>query len=286
MNIRRYAAAIAVVSIALAMLAMPTAATVVAPPTGSVSGTFKADVTAPSIVSVTGPSTVQCIPGGVNNLPLTVTIQDVNGAGALDHVSAQLYSGSTALGSPVNVTGGTAVGANQATFAVNVPFEYYYAAGAGYTVVLTAGNTAKMNSSPSTFGPVTYLAAVGITVDSGASLNFGTLALGGTSASQNVTLHNAANTVIQVDGNAPDWQSSVSNATSVPASTLVGTGDGAPQNMGQTAPGGTLINTLAIGGTAPPASVPIGFVETIPSSLSGPYTGTYTTTITLTGVGS
>ena len=46
MTIKRYAAAIAVVSIALAMLAMPTAATVVAPPTGSVSGTFKADVTA------------------------------------------------------------------------------------------------------------------------------------------------------------------------------------------------------------------------------------------------
>ena len=284
MNIKRYAAAIAVVSIALAMLAMPVAAVVKPAPTGSVNGQFNAQVTAPTIISVTGQNTVQCIPDGVNPLSLNVIIQDVNGAATSDHVTAQLYSGSTAIGSPVTVTGGTASGTNQATFVANVPFEYYYAAGTTYTVQLTAGNTANMNSGPSTFGPVTYSSALGLTIDSGASLNFGTLGLNDASASQQVTIHNSANTAIQVNGNAADWQSSVSGAASVPASTLVGTGNGAPQNMGQATPGGALVNSLPIG-AHPPASAPIGFVETIPGSLSGPYTGTYTTMITLTGVG-
>jgi hypothetical protein len=257
MNIKRYIAAIAVVSIALVMLAMPTAATVVAPPGGSVNGQFTA-VTIPTITATASGSSVYCTPNGVSTFTLTATVTDANGAAASDQVNAQLYNGATALGAPIVVTGGTGTG-NTATFTVGIPFQYTYPAGSGYSVVLTASNPQK-TSAPYTFSPINYVAALGISIDSGSSLNFGTLGLGDTSATQTTTVHNTVNQAENVGISANPWTSSVSGAAPVPASSLSSNNP----------------SPLSID-----AHAPIGFVETVPTGIS-PYAGTYTTTITLT----
>lgn len=257
MNIKRYGAAIAVVSIALAMLAMPVAAAVVAPPGGSVNGQFNA-VTTPTITATASGNSVYCTPNGVTTFTLTATVTDVNGAAASDQVSAQLYNGATALGAPIVVTSGTGTG-NTATFTVGIPFPYNYPAGSAYSVVLTASNSQK-TSAPYTFSPITYVAALGISIDSGSSLNFGTLAPGDTSATQTTTVHNTVNQAENMGISTNPWTSSASGAASVPASSL------SPNNP----------SPLSID-----AHAPIGFVETVPTGIS-PYAGTYTTTITLT----
>ncbi len=258
MNIKRYVAAIAVVSITLAMLTLPTAAAVGMPPGGSVNGQFNA-VTTPTITATaSGGSSVYCTPNGVTTFTLTATVTDVNGAAASDQVSAQLYNGATALGAPVVVTSGTGTG-NTATFTVNIPFPYNYPAGSAYSVVLTASNTQK-TSAAYTFSPITYVAALGISIDSGSSLNFGTLGPGDTSATQTTTVHNTVNQAENMGISTNPWTSSASGAASVPASSL------SPNNP----------SPLSID-----AHAPIGFVETVPTGIS-PYAGTYTTTITLT----
>ncbi len=253
MNIKRYSATIAVVAIALAMLAMPVAA--VASPGGSVNGQFTA-VTTPTITA-TASAYVYCTPNGVSTSTLTATVTDANGVAASDQVNAQLYNGATALGAPVVVTSGTGTG-NTATFTVGIPFQYNYPAGAGYSVVLTASNPQK-TSAPYTFSPINYVAALGVSIDSGSSLNFGTLGPGDTSATQTTTVHDTVNQAENLGISAAPWTSNVTGAASVPASSLT-SNNPSPLSIDQHAP--------------------IGFVETIPTGIS-PYAGTYSTTITV-----
>ncbi len=255
--------------------------------TGTIPGQFTADNLKPTITKVTpsGPQTVECTPDSTTTLTFTVTCFDANGYADLKQLDAQLQDGATAVGPLVTVTSGKEVDAKTLDYTVNIVFQYYYTYGKNYQVEFTVSDQ-SLATGTRTSDPITYEQAAGITVESPALLNLGTLTYGQTSAPpQTATIHNSANSPIRIDGAAPQWTSdkAAQGASPVSSTSLYGGYGGTYVDMGAASPGKTIITNEPNGVKTPPPSRTLSFYEVVPPETpSFVLYGVYTTTITLT----
>jgi hypothetical protein len=232
-----------------------------------------------SIYSVTGTATVNPTPGGVTNDVLTVKVIDSAGWTAVNNVTAQNTHSSVNYGSPIVSTSGS-MGSNSSTavFYVTVPFQYYYPPGS-YVINVVANDAAAGAPATSTYS-VTYNSALGIVINSGTNLNFGSLNLSQTSAVQTTSIANSANTPLNITASAANFTSTnYPTAANIPVTSLT-------VNMGTqqtvTNSGSAITGNLAIGDTVAPTPQNVNFQLTVPASVTG-YSGAYSTTVTLTG---
>lgn len=261
----------------------------------NISGVFNANSVAPQFISITDSlsKTVSCIPDGVHNDVMTVTVKDTNAGGAGPNVAnvtlSLVGSDATVYATVVSTTGVVQADNTLEVFTVNVPFQYYNpAANSPYHVTATVYDINGLSASGSLAG-ITYQPATGMTIDSGAALSFGTLNLGQTAPStpSTTTFHNSANTAWNLNGWASNWTSNA-GGQSISATTLSAISGTGPQNLGQpTLNGGTGVTIDAgiyQGGLNPPAEPSLSWSEQLPASGVVPFVGQYTTGITATAV--
>ena len=250
--------------------------------TAQISGQMTALLSAPTISSVQGSNDVACTPNGVTQYTITVYVNDPSGWAQVHDVTAQAMKGaSTMYGTPIVATTSTQIDTNTARFTIQIPFPYYWPTGSDWGIQVTAHDTSAQasNTVEGPSGGLTYDPASALIINTGSTLQFGSLHLNDVSAVQTATMSNAANSIINIRAQATSpWQSSTSGGN-IDQSTLTAQGTSPQINLSPTLQ--TLFSNLPVGGTAPPTPVSSSWQETVPSSVVGGFLGVYSIGITV-----
>jgi hypothetical protein len=230
---------------------------------------------APLIVTVTPlTQTVTPVIDGNAQATFTMSITDVHGVSDIQNYFG--YLAPIVGHANIEVTWGTpVVVGNTETMTGTALIPYSVAAQTIPTIF--SGTTTLEGTFHVTAPTVTFLPAIGFSIDTGSSLDFGSLLYSQTSTSLPVTFQSTANTPLKLTGTTPDWSSTNGSASAMPASALNWQYNSVTTPMSNSPV--TLAPSIAIGSGTQTANM---FVQ-VPARGTFNMAGVYTTSTTVTG---
>lgn len=178
-----------------------------------------------SLVSTNLPLTATPTPDQNTRVTVSATVNDLSGsAGIITEADAgmRLFDAAGTQIQQQDCFGAngtvTAIDANNVTLTGAFSLSNTLAPGP-YMVKMWVQDNGGNDFTLQPIGTITYNSLIGLSVDSGQSIAFGTVQYGVSTAPVNVLWHNSGNTVFNIKASAPDWQSTTSSKT-IPANTL------------------------------------------------------------------